>query len=401
MKIALVTGEFPPMEGGVGAFTQELARALYSQGHEIHIITSKNAMPADSEQKHYGRHPEPYDLGYAQLHARIGRWHWPSTAKVADYTLRNEFDVVNIQYQAAAYNMNSLAVNLMPWRLKHVTRAIVTFHDLRTPYLFPKAGSLRGKAITLMARQATGVIVTNSEDFESLQSQIKSPLAAIPIGSNIDVYRANHVEIGEVRDLLGLDRDNKLLGYFGFVNESKGADTLVHALSLLPQSYHLAFIGGQTGASDAANSPFLDQVKKLISELELNDRVHWTGFIPDERASTFLQATDMMVMPYRDGASLRRGTLMATLAHGRPLISTRPAAPVPELVHGENIWLVPPGDPSTLAKAIEQLLDDPALRQQLGKNAAITSGHFSWDKIAKRTSSFFKSLDDPRTRLAH
>ena len=111
MKIALVSGEYPPLEGGVGAFTQELARALHAQKQEVHIITSRSAKP-DSPKQRFGRLPEPSDLGFAQLHAAIGRWRWPSVSTIADLTLRYEFDVVNIQYQAAAYNMNSPAINL-------------------------------------------------------------------------------------------------------------------------------------------------------------------------------------------------------------------------------------------------------------------------------------------------
>jgi hypothetical protein len=56
----------------------------------------------------------------------------------------------------------------------------------------------------------------------------------------------------------------------------------------------------------------------------------------NQRVSTFLHAADLMVMPYRDGVSLRRGTLMAVLAHGRPLLTTTPPIPTPELIHGQK-----------------------------------------------------------------
>lgn len=379
----------------MGAFTQELAQAMYAQHHEMHIITSRDASSSAKRQR-YGRLPEPIDLGYAQLYANIGRWRWPSVSTIADLTLRNEFDVVNIQYQAAAYNMNSAAVNLMPWRLKHIVRAIVTFHDLRTPYIFPKAGPLRERAILTMARQSAGVITTNSADFDSLKSQLDSPLTTIPIGSNIKVYQANHIEIAEARDNLGLKEDDILLGYFGFINESKGADTLIQALAQLPSDTHLLFIGGQTGSSDDTNAGFVSQVRGQVAELGLDDRVHWTGFVSDNRVSTFLEATDLMVMPYRDGVSLRRGTLMATLAHGCALITTAPQSPVAELVHGENIWLVAADDPGRLSEAITALLADPALRAKLGKGAKEVAKSFSWEEIAGRSVEFYQSVDDPR-----
>ena len=109
-----------------------------------------------------------------------------------------------------------------------------------------------------------------------------------------------------------------------------------------------------------------------------------------------ISAADLMVMPYRDGASLRRGTLMAAMAHGRPLITTTPAARTPELVHGENVWLVPPGDAVALAAAMEALVAAPARRDKLGAAAAVTAEQFTWDKIAARTAAFLDALPAPR-----
>jgi glycosyltransferase involved in cell wall biosynthesis len=311
--------------------------------------------------------------------------------------LRHELEVVDIQYQAAAYNMNSPAINFLPWRLRGITKTVVTFHDLRVPYLFPKAGPLRKSAVRFMAKRAYGVITTNAGDYETLAAEIDTPLTQIPIGSNIKTYTPHHIEIGEVREHLNLTAEDCLLGYFGFLNESKGVDTLLRALSPLSERFHLVFIGGQTGASDATNITYLKQMKTLVNELGLSKRVHWTGFLSDTRVSAFLHAADMLVMPYQDGASLRRGTLMAALAHGRPLITTFPSEPTLELVHGENVWLIPAGNTSSLSEAVEILAEDEDLRHRLGAGAAGTARLFTWDQIAKSTVAFFAELPDPKS----
>ncbi len=394
MRIGLVSGEYPPLEGGVGAFTQELARALHGEGHDIHIITSRKARPVTAEKSLRTRN-DPLDLQFAHLHPRIERWRWPSMATIVDIVLRQELEVVNIQYQAAAYNMNSPAINLLPWRMKNITNTVVTFHDLRVPYLFPKAGRLRQTAVQFMAKQARGVIATNSGDYHTLCTELNSPVAQIPIGSNIIAYTPHHIEIDEARDLLKLKEGDILLGYFGFINESKGADSLLEAISVLDERYHLVFIGGQTGASDPTNVAYLEHIKTLIEELGLSERVHWTGFLSETRVSAFLHAADILVMPYQDGASLRRGTLMAVLAHGRPLITTQPTDITPELVHGENVWLIPAGNTTALTEAIETLASNRALCQTLGANAAKTADLFTWDRIARTTADFFAKLPGP------
>ncbi len=394
MKIGLVTGEYPPMEGGVGAFSQKLAQALAAAGHELHIITGSQAWPPDIKKK-FQRVREPLDLGFGQIHPYIKKWGLGELHKIVDIAIRQELELVNIQYQAAAYNMRSPAINALPWRLRGVAVTAVTFHDLRVPYLFPKAGRLRRTAVNFMARQADGVIATNPADYAALQRLAigDSRLAQIPIGSNIEVYDATPQEITAARAELSLAAGDCLLGYFGFLNESKGADTLLRALADLPENVHLVFIGGRAGSSDAANNAaFLRQLDGLIAQLNLTRRVHWTGFVPARRVSAWLQAADVLAMPYRDGASLRRGTLMAALAHGRPLLTTTPAAPTPELAHGRNVWLVPPDDATALAAASQTLLNDPDLRQNLGREAARTAELFTWEKIAADTAVFFRQL---------
>jgi glycosyltransferase involved in cell wall biosynthesis len=199
--------------------------------------------------------------------------------------------------------------------------------------------------------------------------------------------------VAEVRELLGLNDGDCLLGYFGFVHESKGADVLVRALAQLDEHFHLVFIGGRTGSSDSANNQaFLKRLEALIVELDLAGRVHWTGFLSDSRVSTYLVAADIVVMPYRDGASLRRGTLMAALAHGCPLITTQPAVAAPELVHGQNVWLAPVNDAAALKDAIRQLAAAPALRGQLGQAAAAVAELFTWERIAEKTAGFFQEI---------
>ena len=56
MKIGLVTGEYPPQQGGVGDFTRELARALNVLGHEVQVITSiaDQPSPASDERSPFG-----------------------------------------------------------------------------------------------------------------------------------------------------------------------------------------------------------------------------------------------------------------------------------------------------------------------------------------------------------
>jgi len=394
LKIGLVTGEYPPMEGGVGAYTQELAKALSQLGHLVHIITSHEAR-SEPEKRRFWDPQEPVDLGYAYLHPLINRWWWSATSKIARVAVDNDLNVVNLQYQAAAYSMRVPAINFLPWRLREVTKTIVTFHDLRHPYIFPKAGRFRPAVVRNLARSAEGVIVTNRQDYLELADHglDDNKMVRIPIGSNIRAKISSSRAVLKIRKQLGLKPADQVLGYFGFVNSSKGADILIQALSKLPPGIHLIFLGAQTGSSDPKNNEtFRSQLAGMIGDMGLGGRVHWSGYLAEEDVSAYMHLIDLMVLPYRDGVSLRRGTLMATLAHGRPLLSTVPTSPIPELIHGQNVWLVAVDDPDALKDAIDMLLADPERRNRLGEGALVVADCFTWDKIAQSTVSFYNQI---------
>ncbi|HDH10002.1 MAG TPA: glycosyltransferase, partial [Chloroflexi bacterium] len=151
-------------------------------------------------------------------------------------------------------------------------------------------------------------------------------------------------------------------------------------------------VGGKVGSSDPTNVAYLRKVEGLIEELGLADRVLWTGYTPPEEVSANLLASDVCVLPYRDGASFRRGSFMAALAHGLPIVSTRPRVDTPELRHGENILFVPPDSPTALAGAIARLAEDPALRRRLGEGAAKLARNFTWEEIARKTRAVYQEI---------
>ena len=387
MRIGLITGEYPPDRGGVGDFTEQLGRALTDLEHEIDVITS-SLQVSDLE---YGTSVASKSAGLT-VHRVVDNWRFGCWRGILKLCQDLELDVLNIQYQAAAYNMHP-AINLLP-RRKRRPPVVVTFHDLKVPYLFPKAGPLRWWVVRTLAQRADGVIVTNREDELRLSAlEVRtSDLTRIPIGSNIPSDLPSGYDRGAERARWGIRPDNFLLGYFGFLNESKGAEELIEALGLLVEQglpAHLLKIGGRAGTSDPTNRKYADRVDRLIASLGLEERVHWTGYVHPERISASMRATDVCVLPYRDGVSFRRGSLLACLAHGRAIVTTRPAVALPEIQDGETMLLVEPGSPSAVARAVRRVASDPTLQARLEAGAKKLATRFEWDQIAQRSAKLF------------
>lgn len=378
-KVLFVTGEYPPMAGGVGAYTHALALALHRQGVAVSVITSRHAQP--------GPNPQPFPL-----YPLIDRWGVTGMRTIDRLARQKKMTWVHVQYQTAAFQMNP-AIHLAPlwWRRTgedgHRLRVAWTYHDLRFPYLAPKIGDPLRRWITrLPAQHADWVLTTNPEDQAALAAYAIQA-DAIPIGSNIFPQLDTPPARQRHRQDRGYQEGDLVLGYFGFLNPSKGGLHLVETLRLLRQKgvpAHLLMIGEKVGASDPANSAYLQQVEQAIAQSDLLPWVQWTGYQSDSDVSADLHLCDLLLLPYEDGASTRRGSLMAALSHGCAVVTTTPHQPIPELKPGHSIIYVAPGDTEAMAAEIQHLFADPLFAQSLRTHAQAASQHFAWPGIATR-----------------
>jgi len=407
MNVCLLTAEYPPMQGGVGDFTRELARAMTVLGADVTVLTGERRLSSDEAKLRAYRNQASGSSDDEAWHVTraVKGWGWGLLRQMPGLLRDLTPDVVNIQYQTAAYGMRP-AVNLLSWWLRRETqrtRWVVTYHDVREPYLFPKAGRLREWVTLFIARWSHAAIATNVEDEAWLLPRLPADyrLARIPIGSNIAAQPPAGYDRAAWRARLGIAPDETLLAYFGFLNESKGGEDLVRALANLAERgipARLLMVGGRVGSSDPTNVAYADRVELLMAKLGVADQVIWTGYTAPEEVSANLLAADVGVLPYRDGASFRRGSFMALLAHGLPVVTTTPRVPLAELVDGENIRLAPPASPPALAQAIAALAADEALRRKLGTGARDLSRRFEWDGIARDTLALFAELLEPEGR---
>ncbi len=386
-RVLFITGEFPPMQGGVGDCTNEIAQGLAARGADVCVFTSTQA----------GTHHE----SRITVLPVIEHWDWSCLGAITRAAREFAPQIIHIQYQTGAFGMHP-AIDFLPRYLHRQqairARVVTTFHDLRVPYLFPKAGRVREWVTRELARSSDATIATNDEDYSRLLTLNLNLLTLIPIGSNIPTTSPLNYQRDSWRRQFGVAENETLLCYFGFLNESKGGETLVRALAQIPDA-KLWMIGGQVGASDPTNAAYLAKVKTLIAEFGLTDRVRWTDYTPPEIVTANFLASDICVLPYRDGASYRRGTLMAALAHGMTIVTTTPRgiraiheSPLPALRDGENCLLVPPDDPTALASAIQRAAASPELRARIGAGARQLAQYFTWDKIAKQHLELYQRM---------
>lgn len=417
MHIALLSAEYPPQPGGVGDYTQRLAQELSKPGYNVTVITATDGQ----WMCHAINSGTSTPLADVPLGSPSLPWGWRCWRSITAALASVRPNLLHIQYQTGAYAMHP-AINLLPWHLHGLSGSppvVVTFHDLLEPYLFPKAGPLRRWVTLRLAADAAAVITTNPADAQQLahyqrtrQTQgrpatlaallrpprLHAAPAIIPIGSNIPVAPPPSYERATWRSALGVRPDELLVAYFGLLSPSKGLDLLLAAFADLQPDLpvRLLVVGGaSTAPQDRA---YAATIAAQIARLGLYDRVHITGQVDAATVSAHLLAADCVALPFRDGASFRRGSLLAALSHGCTIVTTEPSnrqndhAAGTRLEDGMNVLLIPPDNSAALATALRRLAADPVLRTRLGHAAHRLGEQFSWSAIAQSHLQIYTTL---------
>lgn len=299
---------------------------------------------------------------------------------------------------------------IRPWRLGRVGRhdlryqlaaglaaassapcTILHAHALPTLLLLPKArrrvlhlhmalGKAAGLEVRLL-RRADAVICASeylAAGFRQRHPQYGGVIRVIRNG--IDPGRYADVAGGVAhRRELGMGPTDRIVVFAGQVAPEKGIDCLVGALELLSPAErpHLLIAGSSSLWRSVATvgkeemTPFELALRRRCTGLP----VHWLGKVAVTALPRVLLVADIVCCPSVVPEGLATINLEAAAA-GKPVIASRIGG-IPEIVaDGVSGVLIPPSDSAALARALRRLLNDAALRQQMG--AAARRDVHSW-----------------------
>jgi 1,2-diacylglycerol 3-alpha-glucosyltransferase len=228
------------------------------------------------------------------------------------------------------------------------------------------------------------IVAPSKTAAEMLQTQaVRPPVFPISCGANTAIFcPIPNVDRRGWRIRYGIDPDRKVFFFVGRVDPEKRLDVFLRAANMLDRSDFQVVIAGN-GANVFA-------LKKLSRDLRLMDRVHFTGFIPNDDLPSLLNSIDIFVMP-GEAELLSIATIQA-MACCRPILAADAVA-LPELVvNNVNGLLFHPGNATDLARCMVWLADHPDYWTKMGAASLERAQKHRIEKIVAEYETLYRSV---------
>lgn len=343
--------------GGVEKHICDIAPALIARGHEVTI-----ACQPQSEIEHRAKEAE-----VPVVHLALGSpLDWKKVAGFAR-AMAGRYDVVHTHHPGDY---------LVPAAAARIARVTLVMQSMHVP---PHMLSARSRLVHRALYD--GAIAVSEFIAHDFGARRIGPKAIFVARNGLSVDAWEPMCEGEIRNEISIPDAAFLVMAAGRVIPEKGFDFLVRAIPLarsLGVNAHCVIVG-------VNDSP---QLQGLISNLGLSSVVR---FLQRRRDILDLfSAADAVAVPSTWTEPFGY-TALEGLAAGRPVIASRVGG-IPEIITPDVGYLVPPGDPEAIARAIADLAGSSEKRAAMGKAARLRATEFTLDECAHKVELAYESL---------
>jgi glycosyltransferase involved in cell wall biosynthesis len=371
-KIVIIGTAHPYRGGGITTFNHRLCKQFIDEGHECSIYSFSLQYPSFlfPGTSQYTDEPAPEDI---EIYSVINSIHPINWWQVGNALNRIRPDIIVVRFWIPLMGPAFGTILRRVRKNKH-TRIIAI-----TDNVIPHEKRLGDGPFTRYFLKSCDAFITMSEnvmkDLRQFEKTKPAQLVRHPLYDNF----GEPISKAEARKKLGIDTNDQIVLFFGFIRKYKGLDLLYEAMGLLkqqtannkPQTIKLLVAG--EFYEDA--KPFQEQIKRLGIEDSL---ILKTDFIPDSEVKYYLCAADVVIQPYRNAT--QSGVTPLAYHFEKPMIVTNVGS-LPTLVPHEKVGLVCEPEPASLAAAITRYFElgeqyfIPHLRTEKEK--------YSWHNLVK------------------
>jgi glycosyltransferase involved in cell wall biosynthesis len=400
--VVFVSQRYPPEQGGNASRIRDTATNLRTEGWDVTVLSPVKSYPFGEFERSRSWHTTESEEGIT-IHRF---WTWqpqttgPSLVQRLAYFLIfalhalwwllwnvRRYDVIVTSSPPITTEIPGIAVSLLgkPW----VTDIRDLWIDAAVSLGHIEAGGLPERAARrfqgFALRRADRISVTTDATTRELEATYGPGLASktilIPNGVDVDVFHPS--------EPAGESDNRPVVIYTGNIGSAQDLDACVRAMARLSNDDAVLRL---VGSGDV-----VPELKQLVEELSLGDRVEFTGLVSRETVPELLNEATVGIAPLKDTDALKYA--MPTKVYEYM------ACALPTLVTGgDHIeWFINESggglhvenDPDRIAEVLDDLLDDSTYRDELAERGyEHVVARYTRDGIARRLSDELSSLVD-------
>ena len=350
-----------PHAGGAELHLQEIFSRIVDRGHSVDLLCSS-----------WANAPLRANLGGIEVYRTGTRHTYPFVAQ-RYYRRRlagNDYDVV-------IEDLNKVPLYTPLWGLR---KLVVLVHHLFGGTVFREASPPVAAAVWLSERPLGAFY--RGVPFEAVSSSTADDLVARGIPRKAIRVIYNGVDSNRLTPDAGERSEQPLFIYLGRLKKYKRVDIVIKAFAGLnvPEArLEIAGIGDYRAALEG-----------LVKSLDLEERVRFLGFIPeDEKVHLLRRAWASVLASPKEGWGISN---LEAAACGTPVIAANSPGIRESVIDGATGFLVPQNDPEAMTAAMRGIVQSPDLVEVLGKAARKFAEGFGWDRAANETLSHLEEV---------
>lgn len=374
MNFLLINYEYPPIGGGGGNATREIARALVRRGHAATVLTTRWAdQPAEafedsirlirlnSPRRHADR-SNIYEMGCFMSAAlarglkRLGAFR--PDAVIGFFALPGGPPTIQIAHH---------------FRVP----SIVCLRGGDVPGSSPDLAWMHRMFAPMLRRVWKGAdhLVANSEGLAELARKFEPGVRVDVIPNGVDIERF----FPRTQEEPQADRPLRILTIGRLSTDNKalpeGLMMAMRALHGLPDE-----LRSMWRLSIAGDGPAAPALMREVERMDAARQVDFLGWKDNGEVPALMKQSDILLHPTRSEGC--PNVVLEAMASGLAVVATQATGTADLLIHGQTGMLSPWGDEADLRKSLEAVLSQPRLRKQLGLQARKFAEQQSWDRVA-------------------
>lgn len=366
MAKVVIIGPAHPLRGGLATFNQRLAKEFNDRGHTCSIYSFSLQYPSFifPGTTQYTDEPAPPNLAIHTVINSINPFNW---VKTGNRLKKERPDIIIVRFWLPLMGP-ALGTILRRVRKNNFTKIICIADNV-----IPHEKRIGDRPFTGYFLKSCDAFITMSEKVMSdlrLFDKIKpAQLVSHPLYDNFGAAISKE----EARGKLGIDSQDLIILFFGFIRKYKGLDLLFEAMAdeRIRKSGIKLLVAGEF-YEDAKQ--YQEQIDRLGIRSQL---ILKTDFIPDSEVKYYLCAADAVMQPYRNAT--QSGVTPLAYHFEKPMVVTNVGG-LPSLVPDRKVGLVVEPIPAAIATGILNFY-------QLGENYFIPhlrneKQKYSWAAMA-------------------